>query len=190
MSNLPDMQKTRPTIELPIQRVGITNLKLPIFISIKNGSFQHSVADVDVFVDLLAKDKGTHMSRLAVGVQKFMDQQLNKTLLEEIGQYMRSKLDAETSEIIYRFPYFIKRNAPISKEPGLIHCDVSFDMITNSEYSKFIMGIETTTTSLCPCSREISEAGAHNQRSKIKIKCIPKNDKWVWLEDLVDISES
>ncbi len=186
---LPDMQNSKPALEIPIQRVGITDLKLPIYISKKDGSFQHTVADVNVFVDLRSTDKGTHMSRLAIGVQKFMDQQLNHKLLDEISQYIRSKLDAETAEIIYKFPYFLKRNAPVSKEPGLIHHNVVFDLIKNSDYSKFIMGVETTTTSLCPCSRQISDDGAHNQRSKIKIKCIPKNNKWVWLEDLIMIAE-
>ena len=188
-NTLPDMQNSKPDLEIPIQRVGITELKLPIYISKKDGSFQHTVADVNVFVDLKSTDKGTHMSRLAIGVQKFMDQQLNRDLLDEITQYIRSKLEAETAEVIYRFPYFLKRNAPVSKEPGVIHCNVIFDLIKNSDYTKFIMGVETTTTSLCPCSREISDSGAHNQRSKIKIKCIPKKDKWVWLEDLIDIAQ-
>ena len=194
--SLPDMQNSTSCINLPIQRVGITDLKMPIYISEKSGGFQHTVADVDVFVDLNAESKGTHMSRLAIGVQKFMDQPLNCNLLVDIAAYIRNKLDAETAEIIYKFPYFIKKNAPESKEPGLVYYNVVFDL-TYSGGKKdirdtkivFKMSIETTATSLCPCSKEISDASAHNQRSKIKITSIPTNGRLVWLEDLAKISE-
>lgn len=184
-----DIQKTKPEIELDIQRVGITGLKLPIYISEKSGSQQHTVADIDVFVDLPAEAKGTHMSRLAIGVQKFMDHQLNKDLLVDIAEYIRKKCEATTCQVIYKFPYFIKRLAPISKEPGLIHCDVTFD-VTKNDVTDFRMGIVTTTTSLCPCSKEISiGGGAHNQRSKISIKCNPEEGSWIWIEDIVKIAE-
>jgi GTP cyclohydrolase I len=186
---LPDMQKSKPTIDLPIQRVGITDLKIPVYISEKGGGVQHTVADVDVFVDLDANSKGTHMSRLAIGVQKFISQQLNANLLGEIAEYIRNKLEAETAEIIYKFPYFIKKNAPVSKEPGLVHHNVVFN-VTKNEEQVFKMSVETTATSLCPCSKEISEAGAHNQRSKIKITVVPKNGTFIWLEDLINISET
>lgn len=189
--SLPDMQNSRSCINLPIQRVGITDLKMPIYISEKTGGFQHTVADVNVFVDLNAESKGTHMSRLAIGVQKFMDQQLNSNLLIDIAAYIRNKLNAKTSEIIYKFPYFIKKNAPESKEPGLVYYNVIFDLTHNgSNDIKFKMSIETTATSLCPCSKEISKSGAHNQRSKIKITVVPKNGRFVWLEDLAKTSEN
>jgi len=184
-----DIQKTKPNHNLAIQRVGITGLKLPIYISVKDGSQQHTVADIDVFVDLDADNKGTHMSRLAIGVQKFAEHQLNRDLLANIADYIKEKCEAKTCQIIYRFPYFMKKIAPVSKEPGIVHCNVEFDMTRNSNNNKFKMSVETTSTSLCPCSKEISKAGAHNQRSKINISCIPKPDNWVWIEDLVDVAE-
>lgn len=184
---LPDMQNSTSCINLEIQRVGITNLKVPIYISEKGGGQQHSVADVDVFVDLDANSKGTHMSRLAIGVQKFMDHQLNADLLVDIASYIKNKLDAKTAQVIYRFPYFIKKIAPASKEPGLVYHNITFDLTLN-DHSKFKMGMETTATSLCPCSKEISDSSAHNQRSKIKLTVIPK--EFVWLEDLIKISEN
>jgi len=190
MTSITDVQKSKPSIDLPIQRVGITELKVPIFISEQDGSYQHTVADVDVFVDLAATSKGTHMSRLAIGVQKFIDQRLNSNLLSDIAEYIRNKLDAQTAQIIYRFPYFIKKLAPESKEPGLIYHNVVFDLTrTHKEDTIFRMSTETTATSLCPCSKEISDDGAHNQRSKIKLTVIPRNSCFVWLEDLINISE-
>jgi GTP cyclohydrolase I len=193
MKDLPDMQNSNSCISLAIQRVGITNLKMPVYISEKGGGVQHTVAEIDVFVDLDACSKGTHMSRLAIGIHKFMDHQLNSTLLAEIAQYIRYKLGAKTSEVVYRFPYFIKKIAPESKEPGLVFHNITFDLTSEDDQlknSKFKMSIETTATSLCPCSKEISDHSAHNQRSKIKLTVIPKNGEFVWIEDLVKISEN
>ena len=102
-----DVQKNKPKYEYPIQRVGITNLKIPINISERDGGDQNTVADVDIFVNLKAESKGTHMSRLAIGVQKFITQKFNAKLLEEIAEYIRVKCEADTSEVIYKFPYFI-----------------------------------------------------------------------------------
>lgn len=192
-TELPDMQKSNSCINIAIQRVGITDLKMPIYISEKGGGVQHTVAKIDVFVDLDACSKGTHMSRLAIGIHKFMDHQLNATLLADIAQYIRYKLEAKTAEVIYKFPYFIKKIAPESKEPGLVFHDIIFDLTSEDnepKNSKFKMSIETTATSLCPCSKEISDYSAHNQRSKIKLTVIPKNGAFVWIEDLVKISET
>lgn len=184
-----DIQKTKPEHEIDIQRVGISGLKLPIFVADKQKGVQHSVADIDIFVDLPGSAKGTHMSRLAAGVQKFWDKQFNLTLIGDICKYIKQKSEADTVQIIYRFPYFISKLAPVSKEPGLIHCDVEFDVVLDED-GCFNNKISVTSyvTSLCPCSKEISESGAHNQRSKIKISGEPNG--FVWIEDLVNISEN
>jgi len=188
--NLPDMQKSSPQHQLGIQRVGITDLKIPIRMSKKGGGEEHTVADVNIFVDLDKFAKGTHMSRLAIGAFKFINHSFNSETLIDIAEYIRKKCEAKTSHMIYKFPYFMDRIAPISKEPGLIHCNCTFDLVKTEHDYTFSMSIEATATSLCPCSREISEAGAHNQRSKIKITLVPKKDKWVWIEDIVSIAEN
>ena len=186
---LPDMQNSKSDIKLPIERVGINGLTVPIFISIKDGGYQHTVANVDIYVDLDSDSKGTHMSRLAVGLQKFLDQKLDSNLLREISEYIRQKCEAQKAEVIYSFPYFIKKIAPVSKEPGVIHYNITFDMVTGADdYSDFRILIEVVGTSLCPCSKEISNSGAHNQRSKILINCVP-ND-FVWIEDIIETAES
>ena len=184
-----DVQKNKPKYEYPIQRVGITNLKIPITISEQNGGSQNTVADVDVFVNLKAESKGTHMSRLAIGVQKFISHKFNAKLLEDIAEYIRVKCEADTSEVIYKFPYFIKKVSPVSNKMGLIHCDVTFNIIKSKNKSDFTMSVESTTTSLCPCSKGISDYGAHNQRSKVEITCCPEKDGWIWIEELIKIAE-
>ena len=187
-----DIQKNTPEYKIPIKRVGIKNLKVPIYLSEQQGGQQHSVADVNVYVDLDKDSKGTHMSRLAIGVQKFIGLQLNKDLMLEIAEYIKNKLDSKTCQIIYKFPYFCNQIAPISKEPGLTHSDVEFNLTKSEGIINFAISVTTTATSLCPCSKEISEYGAHNQRSKIKItvKQNKKNNQTVWIEELIKIANN
>ncbi len=188
-NNLSDIQKTEPKYNYPIQTVGIKDLKFPIYISEKNGGKQHTVADIEVYVSLDGDTKGTHMSRLAIGVQKFSEYQLHKDLMINIAEYIKNKCESRRCQIIYKFPYFISKIAPVSKEPGMIHCDVVFDLISEVDEYLFTVTVTTTTTSLCPCSKEISNNGAHNQRSKVKLSGSVSNGFVLWIEDLVKIAE-
>lgn len=192
MSDLPDIQTTQPVHRSKIHRVGIRGVKLPIYIAQKEGSgVQHTVADVSVYVDLDESSKGTHMSRLAIGLQKFIHEQLNSRKLEDIADHIRKKCEAKTCQVIYSFPYFITKLAPETKEPGISHYNIIFDLSRNDlNENDFTMKVEITGTSVCPCSKEISEGGAHNQRSKILITCKPKNNAWIWIEDIVNIAEN
>ena len=181
---LPDVQNGSSNIQIPIYRVGITKLKLPIYISTKAGGQQHTVADISVFVDLKAEQKGTHMSRLAIGVQKFMNQKLSQHTLIEIADYIINKCEAETCQLVYSFPYFLNKLAPVSKEPGIMTHKVVFDLVRSKDSTEFYMTVDNMVTSLCPCSKEISSSGAHNQRNIITVKCL--TNKFVWLEDIID----
>jgi GTP cyclohydrolase I len=187
-AEMKDVQNQAPEHNFPIHRVGITGLKLPIHISDREKGVHNTVATFDVYVDLDGGNKGTHMSRLAIGVQKFIHQQLNSRVLKDICEYIRGKCEAKTAQVLMHFPYFLQKNAPVSKEPGYIHADVTFDMTVheNGQYD-FVMKVTSYTTSLCPCSKEISEASAHNQRSKITITLAPHG--WAWIEDIMEIAE-
>ncbi len=185
-----DIQKEIPKIPISIPRVGISNLKLPVSISTKEGGFQHTVADISVFVDVKDDSRGSHMSRLAIGVHKFTDMPLNTDMLINIAEYIKGKIDSTLCEVVYTFPYFIKKTAPISKEPGIVHSIVTFRLLYHSATDfLFRIKVVNTTTSLCPCSKEISDGGAHCQRSKISIECTPKDvKKIIWIEDVVDLA--
>lgn len=185
-----DVQKSAPIVAVSIPRVGISGLKLPVSISTKEGSFQHTVTNVSVFVDVDKDNKGTHMSRLAVGVHKFIDMPLNTDMLINIAEYTKGKINSTLCEVVYTFPYFIKKIAPVSKEPGIVHSDVAFKLLYYSATDfKFSIKVDTTATSLCPCSKEISKYGAHCQRSLISIECIPKDaKKIIWIEDIIDLA--
>ena len=182
-----DVQKNAPAVAVSIPRVGISGLKLPVFISTKEHSMQHTVADISVYVDADKDSKGIHMSRLAIGVQKFANLPLNVDLLINIAKYIKGKLNSKLCEVTYAFPYFITKIAPVSKEPGIVHSDVTFKLLYYSSMDfEFSIKVDTIATSLCPCSKEISDDGAHCQRSLISIECIPKDvKKIVWIEDLI-----
>lgn len=192
---LPDVQTKTSNINLPIYRVGITNFTLPVYIQTKEGGQQHTVADIDIFVDLKAHQKGTHMSRLSIAVQKFADDILSQHTLKNIADYIIEKCDAETCQLIYKFTYFTKKSSPISNKIGYLNHNVVFDLTKskNNEES-FIMTIDNTVTSLCPCSKELASSyddksfvdigGAHNQKNIITVTC--ETNDFVWVEDIID----
>ncbi len=187
---LPDIQKTEPTIPIKINRVGISKLILPIFISQKIGGYQNTTAKIDCYVDLKADLKGINMSRIPRIIHTYVDRPLNMNILKEIAEDIRIASESEICDITYHFPYFVKKYAPSSGEGGYVHYSVIFNGVKSSDYYRFRLGVEVTTTNLCPCSKEISSYGAHNQRAKIKITVTQEEGKWIWLEDLIEIAES
>lgn len=192
MMKLPDIQNEKPThSNIAINRVGISDFKLPIFISKKSGGIQHSVANIDCYVNLDSNLKGINMSRLPIGLQKFKNEQLNYLLIENICEFIRVKSEANECELSYHFPYFLEKTAPVSNETGVLPYNIIFTGIKTQNDFIFKINVETLTTSCCPCSREISDNGAHNQKCRILIDCTVLNiDNIIWIEDLIDIAES
>ena len=181
-----DIQNEKSPFDIHIKTVGITNVKLPIFILQKDSGFQHTVANIDVFVDLDKSQKGIHMSRLQIELQQHLNQALNKNIIIDIANQIEKISECTRCEIIYKFPYFIKKIAPVSKLPGLTYNNVVFDVIVEkNKEPQFIMSVETIGTSLCPCSKEISANGAHNQRSRVKVTCDCKTI--IYIEDILTI---
>lgn len=184
-----DTQNKPSDIKINLNRVGIKNLKLPIIVSQKSGGYQNTNADINCYVDLGPEIKGISMSRLPIGLNKFVDQPLSGKLIEDITEYIRIKSEASMCEVVYKFPFFLKRQSPIAKEPGLIHYDITFNGIKSESNYIFRFAVEVTATSLCPCSKELCQNNAHNQRSKIRLYITPQKDQWIWLEDIGKIAE-
>lgn len=192
MSNtceLPDIQNSKPKHNIPIKRVGIRNFKMPIYIDQKSGGNQHTVADIDVFVDLDAINKGINMSRLPIGIQLYKDKKLNSKVIYSISKFICELSEAQRCEIIYKFPYFLNKISPVTLIKGIVYYDIEFNLIYNNNCdSEFYITVKSMGTSLCPCSKEISEhQGAHNQRSIIEVKSKIKD--FLWIEDIIDIIE-
>jgi GTP cyclohydrolase I len=147
--------------------------------------FQHTVARINMYVDLPHQFKGTHMSRFIEILNSYREEiALDK--LEIMLAEMKKKLGASTAHLEMEFPYFIEKRAPVSKARSLMEYTCSFSATLSEEFD-FMLGIRIPVTSLCPCSKELSDYGAHNQRSLISIKV--KYSNFIWIEDLVSLVE-
>lgn len=187
--SLPDVQKTEPKHKIAINRVGITDFKMPIFISQKDGGIQHSVAAISCFVDLQPDIKGISMSRIPIGLMKFAKEQLNSSMMVKIAENIRRATEADLCDLGYYFTYFLTKHAPESCEPGIMPYEIWFNMIKTKLTQTFRFTVETIASSSCPCSKEISQYSAHNQKSRIKITCQGEQTAFIWIEDIIKIAE-
>ncbi len=191
MSNneLPDVQLTKPKHEIAINRVGISDFKMPIFISEKDGGVQHSVANISCYVDLAPNIKGISMSRIPIGLMKFAKEQLSSKMMIKISENIRRSTEADLCDLGYYFTYFLTKHAPVSCEPGILPYEAWFNMIKTKDDHLFRFSVETIASSSCPCSKEISKYSAHNQKSRVKITCQGRKDEFIWIEDIIKIAE-
>ncbi len=183
---IPDVQGAADSRRLAIDRVGIKSIRHPVQISDKDGSVQHTVASFNMYVHLPHDFKGTHMSRFVEilnGHLRVISVESFQTIVRE----MVKRLDAESGRIEMSIPYFIKKAAPVSGVQSLLDYEVTFvGEILRGAY-RFSMTVQVPVTSLCPCSKEISDYGAHNQRSHITVTARTRG--LLWIEDLVRICE-
>lgn len=183
---LPDVQAQADTRQLRIDHVGVKGLRYPLIIR-SNGLVSHSVANISMNVGLSAAVKGTHMSRF-VEVLEANDVALDQAGLMDMSATMLQRLDAKTGVIEMRFPYFIKKTAPVSKVQSLLDIEVCWRAsIAEDGSQKTSLQVMVPATSLCPCSRDISVYGAHNQRSLISITVALAQA--MSIEELVGIAE-
>jgi len=182
---MPDMQKRPDHRRIPISKVGVKDITYPIVVMDKNRTLQHTVARVNMYVDLPHHFKGTHMSRFVEILNKYREQiALDK--LETILVEMKSKLGSASAHLEIQFPYFIDKTAPVSRAKSLMEytCEFSASM---TDQLDFVLGIRVPLTSLCPCSKELSRYGAHNQRSVMTVRVRYRD--FIWIEDLVELIE-
>lgn len=182
---LTDVQKTRDRRNIPINKVGVKDISYPIVVMDKNRTLQHTVARVNMYVDLPHHFKGTHMSRF-IEILNTYREKIALDNLEVILERMKEKLGASRAHLEVEFPYFIEKTAPVSKAKSLMEYTCQF-VASLADTFDFILGIRVPVTSLCPCSKELSRYGAHNQRSTISVQV--RYTKFIWIEDLVDIIE-
>lgn len=182
-----DIQNERDYRRIPIDKVGIKNIRYPIRVLDKKQGYQNTVASINMYVDLPHKYKGTHMSRFVELLHIFRPEVSLKKFSVILDQ-MKEHLNAASAHIEVTFPYFIEKNAPVSQSPGLM--DYTCRIIGSSDPGgkvDLISEVIVPITSVCPCSKEISEAGAHNQRGEVRLSIRFK--KFIWMEDMIDIVE-
>jgi GTP cyclohydrolase I len=186
MSSMPDIQKSGDSRNIAIDKVGVKDISYPIVVMDRQKKFQHTIARINMYVDLPHQFKGTHMSRFIEILNSYREEiALDK--LEPMLQGMKKKLGASTAHLEMEFPYFIEKKAPVSKAKSLMEYTCSFCATLAAEFD-FVLGIRIPVTSLCPCSKELSAYGAHNQRSNIAVRV--RYSSFIWIEELVAMIES
>ncbi len=186
---LPDIQGKPDHRELAINQVGVRGLRYPISLVDASGETHPTVATLTMTVGLPPTVKGTHMSRF-VEIMEAQDKPLTLTCMKSLFSRMRQRLEATSGRIEFEFPYFIRKAAPVSGVSSLIDIDAGIIVRGNVPgHTELTLKVVVPVTSLCPCSKEISAYGAHNQRSHITIIATLKEGVALNLEDLVRIAE-
>ena len=183
-----DVQSEKDTRNIPINQVGIKNLRYPITVRDRRDGFQHTVATINMYVDLPHEYKGTHMSRFVEMLNAFkLEVSLKKfsTILDNLKRH----LNAASAHLEMTFPYFIEKQAPVSRSAGLMDYTCRIVGSSDAEGKVDLMSeVVVPITSVCPCSKEISDFGAHNQRGEVRLRLRFK--RFIWLEDMIEMVES
>ena len=188
-----DVQNRPDERGIALDRAGVSGLRYPITILDKKEGRQETVAELSMSVSLPHHFKGTHMSRFIEVLNSHRGEVTMRTL-PEILKELKTRLEAETAHIEVTFPYFIEREAPVTKSKALMDYECTFIGELNGKYDDFVLRVCTPVTSLCPCSKDISDYGAHNQRGYITIdvrsgKNSEGETEIIWIEELVQIAE-
>lgn len=181
-----DVQKQQADIAMPIDRVGVKGLRLPIIVRDRESGIQHTVAEVSLSVDLPAEFKGTHMSRFVEALEHWsgeLDYNSFRTLLDDVVV----RLQAKSAHVRFVFPFFLRRKSPISGANGMMDYTCRVDGFLKEGKLTFTLGADVPVMTVCPCSKAISDEGAHSQRAEVRIRT--RFDGFVWLEDLIEIGE-
>lgn len=185
-----DIQNLKDERNVDIQKVGIKHLELPLIIQRKNNSNQVVYSRAKVNVSLPRDYKGTHMSRFVEVLTEWRNKNLLGVDIKGCLEEIIKRLEAKSGELEFRFKYFIEKQSPVTALPSPMSYDCIFKGQMTGEDYKFILGVEVPVTTLCPCSKEISDNGAHNQRAFIRVRVSYDADKHIWIEDLVELVES
>ncbi|QID18683.1 GTP cyclohydrolase I FolE2 [Nitrogeniibacter mangrovi] len=185
---IPDIQSSVDNRKIAIDKVGIKAIRHPVRVKERAGGVQHTIALFNMYVGLPHDFKGTHMSRF-VDILNAGEREISVESFEPMLRDMVTKLEAETGHLEMTFPYFMNKAAPVSGVESLMDYDVTFigEIRPQGAY-EFRMKVVVPVTSLCPCSKQISAYGAHNQRSHVTVTTT-LNDH-VWIEEIIALVES
>lgn len=187
-TGMPDVQASADARKIAIDKVGVKDITYPITLNCPaTGGEQHTVATVNMYVGLPHHQKGTHMSRFLEVLNKHHDA-LRSDQIMDVCHDMKERLEAEDAHLELTFPYFIHKKAPVTQSPGMLDIEVTFTAASNS-HDDFIMAIKIPAASLCPCSKQISDYGAHNQRCELEVKVRFAEGQFMWIEDLFALVE-
>lgn len=189
-----DIQNEADHRKIPIDKVGVCDLRYPIVVLDRQHRSQSTIANLSMSVNLPHEFKGTHMSRF-IEILNASRGEVTMRTLPTILSALKRKLAAQSAFIEISFPYFLEREAPVSGSLGLMDYQCKFICEANGSGEDFILSVQVPVTSLCPCSKAISDYGAHNQRGEITVEIRTRQDaqgfpELVWIEEIVEIAES
>ena len=185
-ATIPDVQGTADTRHLAIHKVGIKDIRHPVIVPDRSDGKQHTIATFNMFVFLPHQFKGTHMSRF-VKILNDHEREITYNSFNEMLSEMADLLEAESGYIEMRFPYFINKKAPVSEVESLLDYEVSLVGEITHGVPRTRIKVQVPVTSLCPCSKSISDYGAYNQRSHVTLDA--KTSGFIWIEELIEIVE-
>jgi GTP cyclohydrolase I len=182
---LPDVQNEPANHHVEVDKVGVKNVKYPIVVRDKAKREQHTVANINMYVNLPHRFRGTHMSRFIEVLNKHRGR-MSMHNMDELLHEVEKALDAKSAYLEMSFPYFVEKAAPISGAKSLTEYQCRFIALHKGTLD-FVLEVNVPVTNLCPCSKEISEQSAHNQRSLVTVQL--KFKEFVWIEDVIAIVE-
>lgn len=183
---MPDVQNSADTRCLAIDKVGIKDIKYPVRVKDRSGREQYTIANFNMYVNLPHNFKGTHMSRF-VEILNEHEYEITVESFKKMLVEMTKRLEAEAGHIEMTFTYFVRKTAPISGVKSLMDYEVTFIGDITDDLPNMTVKVIVPVTSLCPCSKKISNYGAHNQRSHVTVTA--KTNGFLWIEDLIDLIE-
>lgn len=182
-----DVQSMKDERNIPIQKVGVKGVRYPVSLKDKAAQIQHTTATVNLYADLPHHFKGTHMSRFIEVFEEYRHDLSMPNFLKMLER-VRRELVAETAYSDLHFPYFIQKTAPVSGQTSIMSYDCSYEGKVSAEGHSFVVGVQVPIQTVCPCSKAISSAGAHNQRGLVTLKVAL--GPFIWIEDLISIVEN
>jgi GTP cyclohydrolase I len=184
--SIADVQGSADSRRIAIDKVGIKDIRHPVRVRDRSDGEQHTVATFNMYVYLPHNFKGTHMSRF-VEILNSHEKEISVSSFKEMLREMAERLESEAGHIEMRFPYFVNKRAPISGVQSLLDYDVTFIGEIRDGEPEMSIKVVVPVTSLCPCSKEISDYGAHNQRSHVTVQV--RNRGFIWIEEIIDLVE-
>ncbi len=181
-----DVQGRPDNRQIAIDKVGVKEVRHPVKVKDRSKGEQHTIAVFNMYVSLPHNFKGTHMSRF-VEILNHNEEEISVTSFKAMVREMTDRLEAETGHIEMRFPYFISKTAPVTAVTSLMDYAVTLIGEQSGGQHKTIIKVQVPVTSLCPCSKEISRFGAHNQRSHVTVSVT--TNAFLWIEELIEMIE-
>jgi GTP cyclohydrolase IB len=186
LTEVEDVQGRADTRQIPINRVGIKDINHPVRVKDRSAGEQHTIANFNMYVNLPHNFKGTHMSRFVeiLHTEREISVESFRAMLEK----MTERLEADAGHIEMSFPFFVMKKAPVSGVESLMDYQAMLIGERRNGRTEMWVRVVVPVTSLCPCSKKISDRGAHNQRSHVTIKA--KLRSHIWIEELIEVAES